>query len=120
MICRKTSFSIVVLLKDSYTAIIVIKCAILVSYEPVRKKFNLDRIRFSSEFLKESKVLYNNLYLRRSIVGCNKKSRSAAKQFTGLPQKDAEKENNDILFMDFTGSETVKFFTNTYLSYHLW
>lgn len=104
-------------LKSSDHAIMVIKSTIPVGYtKRIREQFECDRIIFSPEFLRESKALYDNLYPSRIIVGCDEHTRSVAKEFAGMLQEGAVKENVDTLFMGFTEAEAVKLFSNTYLA----
>lgn len=75
-------------MKYNPNAIMVIKSTIPVGYtKSIREKMGSKNIIFSPEFLRESKVLYDNLYPSRIIVGTDMNDErlvEAAHTFAGL------------------------------------
>jgi len=93
---------------------IVIRSTVPVGFvDSIKEKYNIDKIFFTPEFLREGKALYDNLYPSRIIVGDITKE---ARKFAKILKESALKKNIKTKYMSSSEAEAVKLFSNTYLA----
>lgn len=100
--------------KKNYKKLVVIRSTIPVGFtEKMQKKYPHFSIAFFPEFLREGNALKDNLYPSRIICGSTSKD---SKEFLDILIKSANKKNIISMITGPTEAESIKLFSNSYLS----
>ncbi|MBR0512935.1 MAG: nucleotide sugar dehydrogenase [Clostridia bacterium] len=80
------------------------------------KRLDAGNVLFSPDFLRGSKVLYDNLYPSRIIVGCNESAHDRAKDFADILRNAILKKDVEIRMTGLSEAEAIAFFSNLFLA----